>query len=219
MSSTKRGGQKSEADFYPTPAWCTRRLLERLRLPEGDWLEPGAGDGALIRAVSEKRQDIRWTALELREECAPRLKLPSVKDIIITDKFVEPGVPEEKKPLYGRLFDVAFGNPPFSLAMPFIHESLRYCDNVVFLLRLNYMGSEERNAWMKDHMPDIYILPNRPSFRGDGQTDSIEYAWYHWNKNNLRRTDGKVTLLGLTSAKERKQDRLDYDALRATWTE
>ena len=28
MSSTNRGGQRSEADFYPTPAWLVDRLLE-----------------------------------------------------------------------------------------------------------------------------------------------------------------------------------------------
>lgn len=36
---------------------------------------------------------------------------------------------------------------------------------------------------MRSHTPDIYVLPNRPSFSGKG-TDSIEYAWFVWRKEN-----------------------------------
>ena len=33
---------------------------------------------------------------------------------------------------------------------------------------------------MTKHPPDLYVLPNRPSFTKNGNTDSIEYAWFVW---------------------------------------
>jgi hypothetical protein len=52
VSATKRGsGVRTPDDAYETPAWCVQRLLEKLQLPGGNWLEPGAGDGAIIKAV------------------------------------------------------------------------------------------------------------------------------------------------------------------------
>ena len=201
MSATNRGGTRQPDDFYATPAWCVERLLEKLQLPGGNWLEPGAGEGNLIKAV--RRNDIRWTALELREECRPRLEALDVRpEIIITDKFIE-NVPEDQKPLHGRHFDVAFGNPPFNLAMEFIEESLKYADTVVMLLRLNFIGTQGRCEFMQTHAPDLYILPDRPSFDGKG-SDSIEYAWFVWNKASLNRSVGQTTVLDRTPAAVRK---------------
>ena len=58
------------------------RLLEKLALPGGNWFEPGAGEGNLIKAVN--RNDINWTALELREECKPFLEaLEPTPEIIL----------------------------------------------------------------------------------------------------------------------------------------
>ena len=46
---------RRDRDYYPTPSWCVRALLETVDLPTGTWLEPTAGDGAIIRAVDEYR--------------------------------------------------------------------------------------------------------------------------------------------------------------------
>jgi hypothetical protein len=73
MSSTKRGRQRNAADNYPTPAWTVDRLFESLPLPGGAWLEPSAGEGAIISAVNDLRSDVRWCAVELRGECLPAL--------------------------------------------------------------------------------------------------------------------------------------------------
>src|SRR6266852_476995 len=81
--------ERHESDFYATPRWTVHRLLEVLHLRGGDWLEPGAGEGDLIRAVAETgRNDINWTALELRPECKSHLeKLKPRPEIIITDNI------------------------------------------------------------------------------------------------------------------------------------
>jgi len=198
---TKRT-ERHESEFYATPRWTVHRLLEALHLPGGNWLEPGAGEGDLIRAVAEKRDDVRWTALELRPECKPHLdKLKPRPEIIITDKFI--GAPEPEKPLRGHRFDVAFGNPPFSLAIEFIRECFEVADRVVFLLRLNFLATSSRSTFMRTYCPDIYILPQRPSFNGTG-TDAQEYAWFVWGPPvGRRRNTGIVRVLADTDKKTR----------------
>jgi hypothetical protein len=112
---------------------------------------------------------------------------------ITTGDFVEAaknGAFERKR------FSVAITNPPFRLAQDFIDACLTCSDTVVMLLRLNYLASKSRWAFMSQHTPDVYVLPSRPSFTGGG-TDSIEYAWFVWGQE--RRTQGTVKVLGLRS--------------------
>jgi len=199
MSSTKRGGQRSVADFYPTPAFCVTRLLERVPLPGGYWLEPGAGEGALIRAVDHLRDDVKWRAVELRKECKRGLRKLTKR--VTIGSFLSP-LPMLRA--NGKKYRVALGNPPFRLAMEFVQQGLRSADYVVMLLRLNFIGSVKRSNFFCKHMPDIYVLPNRPSFAASGKTDSIEYAWFLWPPKRRRRT-GKIELLATTPPEERKR--------------
>ncbi len=162
-----------------------------------------------------KRLDVRWTALELRAECRPHLELLVPRpEIIITDKFVSPGLPEVQKPLHGRRFDVALGNPPFTLDEEFVEESMKLADTVVMLLRLNFIGSSGRCAFMQKHPPDVYVLPDRPSFDGRG-TDSIEYAWFVWQSGARSRDAGRVTVLNTTPVAVRSEIRRQHELQHA----
>jgi hypothetical protein len=197
MSSTNRGSQRSDADNYETPPWAVHRLLERLKLPAGNWLEPGGGGGNIIRATNELRKDVTWWTVEERKECYEPLvqAVGSPERVLIAD-FANKALPVPL-PTGKAKFDVAFGNPPFRLAMEFIERSLELANIVVMLLRLNFIGTEERHPFMKKFLPDQYVLPNRPSFRGEG-CDSIEYSWMVWPKGRSARRFGKLTLLDLT---------------------
>lgn len=210
MSSTARGGQKSPADNYPSPNWTIHRFLDRFVVhhPElGDlWLEPGAGEGNLIHATQEWTEakqpwrKITWDACDIRVEVEPFLDNLGVRNISIGDYFVN-GPPTDDK------YDMIITNPPFSLAMPFINRSLEANTRfVVMLQRLNFMGSINRHAFMQRYHPDLYILPNRPSFKATGATDSIEYAWFVWDKENLQRSSGTHYLLDTTPKADRKAE-------------
>lgn len=171
MSSTNRGANRNEADFYPTPAWAVRRILEAFPFPGGRWFEPAAGDGAIIRATNEIRQDVRWDACELRGECAKELERLGTNPEICDFLFIPPGR------MRGR-FDVILTNPPYSLAATFIEQCLRLAPIVAMPLRLNFLGSESRvEFWRRVGLPDVFVLPNRPDFSGAGG-DSCEYAWF-----------------------------------------
>src|SRR6185312_5530279 len=74
VSAAGRGAARIEPDGDGTPAWCVHRLLEHCDLPAGRWLEPCAGEGAVIRAVSEVRRDVTWSAIDLRPECESMLR-------------------------------------------------------------------------------------------------------------------------------------------------
>lgn len=207
MSSTNRGGQRSPADNYPTPAWCVHRLLEGCReFPrEGSWLEPCAGDGAIIQAIQATGlvpPEVAWTAVELREECRGKLaQLVKVDAVVIDDLLT--------LEWDGPKFDVAITNPPFSLAMPIIQRLWTMANHVLVLERLNFLGTPGRAAVFRERMPDVYVLPDRVSFTADGRADSIEYAWFHWGPY-ANAGKGRILLLEHTPRSERAPGREEY---------
>lgn len=198
MSSTGRGGTRSETDYYPTPAWCVERLFRYIRLPGGLWLEPGAGDGSIIRAANAIRSDVSWIASELRHECLGDLERSTQGGKVRIGNFLG----QEKIDLCGSelAIDVAIGNPPFRHALAFVQHALTMADHVVMLLSLNFLGSRARADFMRDTGPDVYILPERPSFVGDGDTDSVVYAWFHWSNIALGGGGGAWRMLDCTPA-------------------
>jgi len=206
MSATGRNDDRDENDYYPTPEWCVHRFLEKINLSSDRlWLEPTAGDGSIIRAVKSFKATgnlyncpSSWKAVELQSVFEPLLR-KETKNVTIGDflKF-EPrmhGYPKFKA-------DVCIGNPPYNLALPIIKHSMSQTDTVCMLLRLNFLASGKRCDWMQKNTPDVYVLPNRPSFRGKG-TDATEYAWFVWSAESK----GKLKILNLTSREVRSKDK------------
>ncbi len=76
-------------------------------------------------------------------------------------------------------------NPPFNIALSVIINALEHVDfggEVIMLLRLNFLGSQERKPFFNKYPPkEIFVLSQRPKFY-NGKTDSIEYAWFVWQK-------------------------------------
>jgi hypothetical protein len=152
MSATNRGTDRVQHDAYSTPAWAVHRLLEVCNLPGGVWLEPCAGEGAIIDAVGEARNGygIEWAACELRDvkphPCVPEWHTRSYLDVEFD------GV------------DVIITNPPYGLAFEIAQKAVREAPVVALLLRLNWLASSERATWLRAHTPSVYVLPDRPAF-------------------------------------------------------
>ena len=207
MSSTKRGSKRSPADNYPTPAWVVHRLLEEVALPNGRWLEPGVGNGDIVRAVREKRPDVQFTGFDIRNTKFIKNATPGYDEFFVGNLLKPEGrlleLLEEPLPLW----DVSIGNPPFRLAAEFIDFSLKRARTVAMLLRLNYLGSDMRAEFMHARCPDVFVLPNRPSFRPSKRglltTDSIEYAWFLWPEDRDR-SEGRLKVLKTTPKEERR---------------
>jgi hypothetical protein len=192
MSSTNRGSERQTADNYPTPAWCVHRLLEAVPLPhDGLCLEPAFGDGAIVRAINSmvglKRS---WLGVDIRPECSNAANALGVR--FLDANFLAAAT------LSGKRFSLAITNPPYSLAQQFIERCLEVAKVTAMLLRLNYLGSAKRAAFMRANPPDVYVLPNRPAFV-NGKTDSCEYAWFVWGMGG-----GRLRVLAPTPAAERR---------------
>jgi len=203
MSSTGRKEDREASDNYPTPSWCVRRLLDALTLPtEGYWAEPCVGEGAIVRAVAERHPDVRWVTQDIRK-VAPQ---PEARSHVTGDFCGATYLGELSDAFKDDEVQVCLTNPPFSLARKFIESSKLAMPQAIriFLLRLNFLGSEDRRDWLAADMPaQIWQLPNRPSFV-KGKTDSIEYGWFVWYPGTPVR-ETTLRLLPLTSLEERKR--------------
>lgn len=176
VSSTGRGPRLGGPDdFFQTPAWCVDRLLEAWHPPGGFWLDPGAGEGAIMRAVDARRDDVTWVAVESRAQRLPVLSAIT-KYVEIAD-FLACRLPEQATPIAAVL-----ANPPFNQAFDFVRRAREIAPEaqVCMLLRIAFLATETRAAFMRENPPDVYVLPNRPSFTPDGKTDSADYAWFCW---------------------------------------
>ena len=142
-----------------------------------------------------------WTAVEIQESFEEDIKKRLSQEKYLISDFFKVDNSFIKHP------NVIITNPPFNHALEFIKKAIELePEYVCMLLRLNFLGSQERSDYLREHMPDIYVIPNRPSFTG-GKTDSIEYAWFVWSKYNDygKNSSGKIVILETTPANIRKK--------------
>jgi hypothetical protein len=136
VSATNRGAERAERDHYPTPEWCV---------------------DAIMAELDTERPGIKWGE-------------PCRGGGVIYDHL--PGDPEWAELSMGRDYleqtmeaDAIVTNPPFSLASPFLEKSLGEAGLVVYLLRLNYLGSQQRKAfWNRNPVTHLFPLSQRPAF-------------------------------------------------------
>lgn len=184
MSSAGRGGKRVEGDFYPTTPELAMLLTQAVAKDYNDRVEgwprsiggPGSGYGSFLVACRETWPDADVYGYELQDTMVKATRPAFVTDHMdLTRHNLRDG------------HDLIIGNPPFSVAdkiIPSLIARLHPTRGVlVLLLRLNYMGGQERfkTLW-RDHMPSrVYVLPARPGFMPNGRSDSTEYALYVWD--------------------------------------
>lgn len=159
MSSTNRGADRKAQDFYPTPAPSITSLLNVMDIPPSTvFHEPCRGTYAIYDRVE----------CQSKSSC----EITEGKDYL-SHVALWP-------------YNLIITNPPFSLALEFLQKSLQEADTVIYLLRLNFLGSQKRRAfWQANRPSHVLVLANRPCFTGDGKTDSIEYAWFCWDRGGF----------------------------------
>ena len=185
MSSTNRGAKRNKYDYYVTPIIDIVIFLEEFKKKHQEYLtmknvlDPSAG-GDLEREMSYpeaiKVVFPMWKVetSDLRHDSKANHTNIDYLTVDIND-LLDGYVPE-----------IIFTNPPFNIAMDFIKKALDDVKDdglVIMLLRLNFLGSKERNNWLKTNMPyEIYVHSKRMSFIENKSTDSIEYAHFIWKK-------------------------------------
>lgn len=185
MSATNRGAKRQEFDFNPTPMWAVDLIFNEFKRTAFtgwfNWLEPAAGDFRIYNRMPEGHRE--WAEIQKGR-----------------DYFAKP---------YPA--DISLTNPPFFCSVEYAEKSLAECRTVVFLEKLDWMGSEERREFWQANPPShVFPLSKRPSFSaeivtarivdlfdteieigGKKGTDSCNYAWYAWDRLRvLKRAPG-----------------------------
>lgn len=190
MSSTNRGYERHISDFYITPQEPIKQFMTKFLEIENFIkdiliLDPCAG--------GNDKYDMPYPSV------LNKLGFHYIKtndERINSRAFYSDDYLKEFK-LKG--FDLIISNPPFNLALEFISKALEDVSSngfIVFLLRLNFFGSEKRKEFFKENMPKYcFIHSKRISFFPEdinidgkiykkGSTDSIEYAHFVWQKGH-----------------------------------
>jgi hypothetical protein len=199
VSRTKSGGDP--LGRYDTPAWAVHVLLDVVgpdlptecgTMGAGLWLEPCAGNGAIINAVYDYREGFgpfEWDAIDIE----PRGEM-GAKGLIARADFLSMFDSSASLAAY----DVTLSNPPYKHALAFATRCVEVSRWTSLLLRLNWLAGAvkkepARGEFLDRTRPDIFILPDRPVFTRDGKPlidaqgntkkggDATEYAWVTWH--------------------------------------
>jgi hypothetical protein len=198
----KKKHVRPKLDFFETPAWCVHALLRGVSIGGGTILDAGAGRGAITRVLRGLENPQRSkltvvTGIEINPALAAEARDEGLP--VATGDFLQ----ILKQPLLPAFdpVDVVIGNPPFRFAEDFVLAAMRRACRVIFLLPLGFLASQGRAAFLRQNMPDVYILSKRPSFTKNGRHDRIDYAWFDWGANQAAagpvRTHGFVSVLDL----------------------
>jgi hypothetical protein len=181
MPSSPKNKKRRRADFYPTPHWATRTLLNSFPLIGRNKMlrikEVCAGRGNISKVIKEFYPDCELTQHELFRN----KQLPQYGECIFGDFF--------KTSTEDLTLDYVITNPPFSLAQEFIERCRELYPNaeIIMLLPFSFLGSAKRyDFWLKNTPNKFSILSDRPSFSNDGKTDSSVYNWTHWFNDDNR---------------------------------
>ena len=160
MSSTARGRARENLDFYPTPAWAVDLVLDRLGPVVGNVLEPAAGDGAIVkRLLARGYVPEQIDACEIDPGRADIVK--GLAASVVCADFTSDNATRL------RSYSLIITNPPFALAESFARRMIAMTlgrGTAALLLRLNWLGSQERAGFHRAHPADIFLLPKRPEF-------------------------------------------------------
>ena len=155
----------SPFDFYETPVWATKEILDRIDLSKYKTiLEPCAGHGAISNLISN------CIASDIRED-----------DLVVGGKgkdiFTYPD----------NFCDVVITNPPYNIAQEVVEHSLKVAKNkVIMLLKLSFLESVSRYEFFKNTpLKTVYVFCKRVNMYPHGVeqkgSGAIAYAWYEWD--------------------------------------
>jgi hypothetical protein len=190
-------------DHYVTPESSIRRFLELYQppLPKdriGFALDPCAARGELIKTARPLLPGTLWAACEIDSSFESSLVEVVGKDALVMGDFLQ------RVPLLSRCsLDLVLTNPPYNQAEAFIRGALQVAPVVAMLLRINFLASQKRRDFLASTKPGIFVLPNRPTFNGDG-ADMTEYAWFVFGDE---RVAGRIAYCALTPLDEIRRDK------------
>lgn len=184
MSRALAVADRRPLDFYATPdalalAICAHVARGFLFAPLV--VEPSAGHGPFVRAARRTWPGAEIVAVDVSPDRLPDLSLAGADSVLVSDWLQIAALPRSRTRV------LVLGNPPFREAEEHIRHALGLMaagDELVFLLRLNLLGSRSRVAfWESTPLAEVVPIVPRPSFTGGG-SDATEYALFRWVKGH-----------------------------------
>ena len=193
MSSTNRGGVREANDYYVTP-------IEQIKLFLNAWAADDWHEGFPFVSAMDPcaggtigREGMSYPlAMESLPHLFRYLGIVHTIDIREDSCAASRGDYLTQSEHPGQ-YDIIITNPPFSIAQQVANKAFRDVKAggfIVMLLRLNYLGSQERlSFWNRNPPYRIYVHSTRMKFnshrtdipkRDRNKTDSIEYAHFIW---------------------------------------
>ncbi|WP_300434928.1 hypothetical protein [uncultured Mameliella sp.] len=176
----KRVADLEGPDYYPTPGWATRALIEN-ELFHGDIWECACGDGAMSTVLEETGNRV-------------------ISSDLYDRGYGETGVDFTQEM---RKATNIVTNPPFHSAEEFVHAGLRNSERkFALLLRLAFLegGGRQTRIFREKAPARVWVFSERITFyprdavrKGSGTT---AYAWFVWDKDHAGPTELKWLPLG-----------------------
>jgi hypothetical protein len=195
MSATNRGAERLPQDEYQTPIWVINKLFRNYSFGVKDvFLEPCVGKGNILLTVMAEMPTLHhYVGIDINnkflDECEKRIP-PSFSGrykprndnfLFFDSEGWEINFHQIPPP------DLIITNPPYKLMdngefLTIALKLLAENGECAFLLRLNWLGSQERQSLIQSlPFKKLLILSKCPSFTGKG-ADATEYAWMIFQK-------------------------------------
>jgi hypothetical protein len=161
-------GERSDFDYYPTPAFMTRSLLHfHPAIIGARVLEPCSGGDAITTVLRGVGCEVFTNDFDRRHPAMTHWNATSA----------------EYWTTWAPRVDWVITNPPFNLAIDVLRHAVEHADvGVAFLLRKTFTEpTEDRGPWLQAHPPTRSIGEPRYPFRGSG-SDSVSCDWYLWER-------------------------------------
>lgn len=176
-------------DFYPTPPWATRTLVEHVIAarwpgpPLHGWRvwEPACGRGHMGLVLEEYGADVALS--DVHDYRTPGQRVGS---------FVGEGIDVLSAPWTG--IDAIITNPPFNLAVEFALRAIRTADVTALLVRTAWLeGADRYDTLFAPHPPTIIaqFAERVPMVKGRWDPEAstaTAYAWVVWINGALTPT-------------------------------
>lgn len=204
MSSTavmqRRVEPADSLDFFPTPPWATRALVEHVLgdvSAESCW-EPAAGEGHMAEVLAE------YFAQVIASDVHDYGKGYEVGSFTGIGLDVVPS----------RSVGWVISNPPFNLAHEFLTRALAESENgVALLLRTSWVeGSDRWKSIFSVHPPAVVavFVERVPMVKGEWDPEAgsaTSYSWFVWRKGDQSQTRLTWIPPGCRKSLEKPSDR------------
>lgn len=166
MPTNRRIVKTSGVDFYPTPSWATKALLDKESF-NGDIWEPCTGTGAMSSVIEGYGYNV------IKSDIIQTEQVQFTEDFLLTER---------------RCSNI-ITNPPYNIINEFVEKAYAATDEkLCLLLRLAFLeGAKRKNTIFTNSPPSkVIVFPERITFYPNGiQTagsGTTAYGWFIWDK-------------------------------------